>query len=92
MSLVTGRGQGPSLRGMATISVSVPDELIEYIDQRVVQGDYGSVEEFLSEKVREDRDRYEVQRQALRQQVLHGMKSGPSVPWSDVRADGQLSD
>lgn len=77
---------------MANISVSVPDELKEYIDQRVARGDYDSAEEYLAEKAREDRDRYEGQRQALRQKILDGMNSGPSVQWSDVRADGQLSD
>lgn len=39
---------------MVTISVSVPDELKEYIDQRVARGDYDSAEEYLAKKARED--------------------------------------
>lgn len=74
---------------MATISVSVPDELKEYIDQRVARGDYGSADEYLIEKAREDRERYETQRRALRQKVLDGMNSGPSVPWSEVRDEAR---
>lgn len=77
---------------MVTISVSVPDELKEYIDQWVALGDYDSADEYLAEKAREDRDRYEVQRQALRQKVLDGMNSGPSVPWSEVQAEARPSD
>ena len=77
---------------MATISVSVPDELKEYIDQRVAHGDYASAEEYLAEKAREDRDRYEIQRQALRQKILDGMNSGPGVPWSEVRDEAGSSD
>lgn len=76
---------------MATFSVSVPDELKEYIDDRVARGDYGSVEEYLTEKAREDRDQYEVQRQALRQKVLDGMNSGPGVPWSEVQGEARSS-
>ncbi|WP_150462383.1 ribbon-helix-helix domain-containing protein [Nesterenkonia ebinurensis] len=76
---------------MVTISVSVPDELKEYIDQRVARGDYASAEEYLAEKAREDRDRYEVQHQALRQKILDGMNSGPGVPWSAVRTEAQSS-
>lgn len=77
---------------MVTISVSVPDELKEYIDQRVARGDYESADEYLAEKAREDRDRYEVQRHALRQKVLDGMNSGSGVPWSEVRAEARPSD
>lgn len=77
---------------MANISVSVPDELKEYIDQRVARGDYDSAEEYLAEKAREDRDRYEGQRQALRQKILDGMNSGPGVPWSKVRNAARPSD
>ena len=91
MDSVTGLCQGPRLRSMATISVSVPDELKEYIDQRVARGDYGSAEEYLAEKAREDRDRYEVQRQALRQKVLDGMNSGPGVAWSEIRDEARSS-
>lgn len=76
---------------MVIISVSVPDELKEYIDQRVARGDYESAEEYLAEKAREDRDRYEVQRHALRQKVLDGMHSGPGVPWSEIRAEARPS-
>lgn len=76
---------------MVTISVSVPDELKEYIDQRVARGEYDSAEEYLAEKAREDRDRYEVQRQALRQKISDGMTSGPGVPWSEVRAEAHPS-
>lgn len=77
---------------MVTISVSVPDELKEYIDQRVARGDYDSAEEYLAEKAREDRERYEVQRQDLHQKVLDGMNSGPGVPWSEVRSKARSSD
>lgn len=77
---------------MVTIRVSVSDELKEYIDQRVARGEYNSAEEYLAEKAREDHDRYEVHRRALRQNVLDGMDSGPGVPWAAVRAEARPTD
>lgn len=77
---------------MATLRVSVPDELHTYIDRRTAHGDCASAEEYLIKLVREDRERYESHRRALRQKVLDGMDSGPGTPWSDVRADARPSD
>lgn len=77
---------------MATLQVSVPDELHANINRRTAHGDYAATEEYLIDLVRKDRERYESHRRALRQKVLDGMSSGPGTPWSDVRANVRPSD
>ncbi|GAA1806036.1 ribbon-helix-helix domain-containing protein [Nesterenkonia flava] len=77
---------------MATLRVSVPDELHTYVERRTVHGDYASAEEYFIELVRKDRERYESHCRALRQKVLEGMDSGAGMPWPAVRADARPSD
>lgn len=58
---------------MATMNISLPDELKQFVDQQVAAGAYGSSSEFLRELIRKQRDV-----EKLRQMLLDGANSGPA--------------
>ena len=39
---------------MATLSIVLPDTLQAYVDQRIAEGEYGSVEDFIRDLIRKD--------------------------------------
>lgn len=59
---------------MTTMNVSLPDELKNFVDERVAQAGYGSTSEYVRDLIRRDRERGE-----LRKLVLDGANSGPGV-------------
>lgn len=63
---------------MATMNISLPDELKQFVDQQVAEGAYGSSSEYLRELIRQ-RQR-EKAAAFLRQLIAEGMASGPSEP------------
>jgi antitoxin ParD1/3/4 len=58
---------------MATMNISLPDELKAFLDQRIETEGYGSSSEYMRELIRRDRDRV-----ALRQYLLEGIESKPA--------------
>ncbi len=60
---------------MATMNISLPDELKQFIDSQVNEHGYGSSSEYLRELIRKQRD---VER--LRNMLLDGLNSGPGEP------------
>ncbi len=60
---------------MATMNISLPDELKQFVDQQVAAGAYGSSSEYLRELIRKQRDV-----EKLRQMLLDGANSGPATP------------
>lgn len=60
---------------MATMNISLPDELKQFVDQQVSAGAYGSSSEYLRELIRKQRDV-----EKLRQMLLDGANSGPATP------------
>ncbi|MGV8942243.1 MAG: type II toxin-antitoxin system ParD family antitoxin [Lysobacter sp.] len=60
---------------MATMNISLPDELKQFIDEQVSEQGYGSSSEYLRELIRKQRD---VER--LRNLMLEGADSGPGAP------------
>jgi antitoxin ParD1/3/4 len=57
---------------MATMNISLPDELRAFVDRRVSAQHYTSASEYLRELIRRERDI-----ELLREQVLAGRDSGP---------------
>ena len=58
---------------MATMNISLPDELKQFVDQQVADGAYGSSSEYLRELIRKQRDV-----RKLRGMLLDGFNSGPA--------------
>jgi antitoxin ParD1/3/4 len=64
---------------MATMNVSLPDELKTFVDERVVRDGYRSTNEYVRDLIRRDRER-----EHLRSLILEGANSG-----SGSVADGE---
>lgn len=60
---------------MATMNISLPDDLRDFVDAQVREHAYGSSSEYLRELIRRQRD---IER--LRAALLEGMESGPAAP------------
>jgi antitoxin ParD1/3/4 len=60
---------------MATMNISLPESLKDFIDQQVSQGGFGTSSEYVRELVRKDQDRLH-----LRDLLLVGAKSNPTKP------------
>jgi antitoxin ParD1/3/4 len=57
---------------MATMNISLPDDLKSFIDEQVAAHAYGSTSEYLRELIRKQRDI-----EKLRNMLLEGINSGP---------------
>lgn len=55
---------------MSTMNISLPDELKQFVDQRIESEGYGTSSEYMRELIRRDRDRAQ-----FRQYVLDGLQS-----------------
>ena len=60
---------------MATMNISLPDELKQFVDAQVSEHGYGSTSEYLRDLIRKQRDV-----EKLRGMLLEGVKSGPATP------------
>jgi antitoxin ParD1/3/4 len=58
---------------MATMNVSLPDALKEFVDEKVAAASYGTASEYIRELIRRDQDR-----SRLREQLLQGAQA-PAV-------------
>jgi antitoxin ParD1/3/4 len=63
---------------MATMNISLPDPLREYVEERVEQGGYSTASEFFRELIREDRRRRAQDR--LEELIEEALESGPVSP------------
>jgi antitoxin ParD1/3/4 len=73
---------------METLNVALPACLIEFVQQRVVEGGYGSVSEYLRELIQLDWSRQTQPK--LEAELLRGLGSGPPEPmtnseWAEIR-------
>jgi len=65
---------------MAVVSISVPDPMKNYIEERVNEGGFSTTSEYFHDLVREDQKRREAERtEAL---LLSGLES-PASDWTD---------
>ncbi len=76
----------------ASINISLPETMKEWVEQQVAAGGYGTVSEFFRQLLRQEQQR------RLRQEIdanLHAaLDSGPSTPmtpadWERVRREGR---
>lgn len=63
---------------MATMTVSLPDPMKEWIEAQIRQGDYASVSDYVRDLVRRDRDRreQELTLDELRKKLADSRESG----------------
>ena len=59
---------------MATLNVSIPDAMREWIDSQVDSGEYANASDYIRDLVRHDRR----EREAIRLALIEGEKSGRS--------------
>ncbi len=52
---------------MATMNVSLPDLMKEWVDERVKSGQYGNASEYVRDLIREDQRDEELRRQLIRE-------------------------
>ncbi|MEO8461378.1 MAG: type II toxin-antitoxin system ParD family antitoxin [Dokdonella sp.] len=64
---------------MATMNISLPDELKQFVDAQVAEHAYGSSSEYLRELIRKQRDV-----EKLRGMLLDGFNSGPGQVADDA--------
>jgi antitoxin ParD1/3/4 len=64
---------------MATLNVSLPDEMRAFVDSEVASGDYGTASAYIQQLVRRDKRRAEV-----RQMLLDGIASGSAGAYDDA--------
>jgi antitoxin ParD1/3/4 len=66
---------------MATMTVSLPDPMKDWIEARIQQGDYASVSDYVRDLVRRDRDRREQEftLAELRKKLADSRESGIGV-------------
>lgn len=75
---------------MASLNISLPGPLREWIDAQIEGGRYGNASEYVRELIRRDQERQAQQR--LEQLLLEGVKSGKASPltrqdWAELRTD-----
>jgi antitoxin ParD1/3/4 len=64
---------------MATMNISLPDKLKQWVESKVSAGDYASASDCVRDLVRR-RMEYETKLAALREEIRKGDESGPPVP------------
>ena len=75
---------------MASLNISLPAPLREWIESQIKGGRYGNASEYVRELIRRDQERQAQQR--LEQMLLEGVKSGKASPltrrdWAELRTD-----
>ncbi len=70
---------------MATINISLPDSMKEFIDEQVEADGYSTVSEYLRQLVREDRKRKLISN--LEDELETAINSGPATPFEPDYVD-----
>jgi antitoxin ParD1/3/4 len=75
---------------MATITISLPDSLKEFVEGQLATKGYGNVSEYFRSLLREAQAKEESLR--LERLLLEGLASGPGIPcdhafWTDLKAE-----
>jgi antitoxin ParD1/3/4 len=61
--------------GMATMSISLPESVRDWIEERIRSGRYASASDYIGELIREDQE----YRQEIERALIEGEKSGIST-------------
>lgn len=69
---------------MATMNVSLPDQMKTWVEQQAETGRYGNASDYVRDLIRKDQERQRVF-EALQAAINEGIESGPAEPF-DVEA------
>ncbi len=74
----------------ATVNISLPESLKEWLDEQVEKGGYGTVSEYCRQLLREEQKRQ--LREEIDAKLLKALNSGPATPmtredWDDLRRE-----
>ncbi len=77
---------------MATMNISLPDQMKEFVESQAQKEGFGTVSEYLRSIIREVQTRDA--RQALEAKLKEGLESGPAAPlsaeeWDAIEREGQ---
>ncbi len=79
---------------MATLNISLPEALHEFIERQVAEGGHGDASEYIHKLLREEQKKKAKERvDAL---LLEGLNSGPPTPmtaqdWEDIRREVRVN-
>ncbi len=62
---------------MAVVNISLPDQLKEYVDERLTEGRFSTTSEYFRDLIREDQKRRAQQR--LEMLLVEGLESGEPI-------------
>ncbi len=63
---------------MATITVSLPDQITDWVEAQVIKGEYASASAYVHELIRRDQGRQELTPDELRKKIAVSKDSGLS--------------
>jgi len=77
---------------MATMNISLPDEMKAFVEEQAAQRGFGTVSEYLRAMIREAQER-NAKQERLDALLLEGLDSGPGTPlakadWDRIRREG----
>ncbi|MFZ5657026.1 MAG: type II toxin-antitoxin system ParD family antitoxin [Pseudomonadota bacterium] len=75
---------------MATMNISLPDPLKQFVDEEVREGGFASTSDYMRDLLRQ-RQRAKAE-EALRQAIAEGLASGLAVPVDAARFDRMRKD
>lgn len=67
---------------MATMNISLPDSLKDFVQERAASADYSNPSDYIRALIREDKQRKAEEQ--LEKALLEGLSSGPSVAIDDA--------
>ncbi|MDP9896329.1 putative addiction module CopG family antidote [Variovorax boronicumulans] len=67
---------------MATMNISLPDEMKAFVDAQVADCRYGNASEYMRDLIRQD-----LAREQFRAAIFAGLESGPAVDWPPAHFD-----
>lgn len=77
---------------MATLNISLPDEMRAFVDEQASGGSFSTPSEYVRHLIREDRKR--IAREKLEALLLEGLDSGPmeamtEADWEEMRRNAR---
>jgi antitoxin ParD1/3/4 len=78
---------------MATLTLTLPGPLQEFLARKLIDGEYRSESEYVQALLEAKREEEELEAwESLRQKVEEGLASGPAIPateefWQSLRAE-----